>query len=106
MVLYMRKRSAAVAVQDIVLRMVKGQQQWGWENWCCACAKGTPSFPPNHIVLVHDLPQGKGPAAVAVRDMVLRMRKENPGLIPPPSSAQGLAGAASVMLQWMTRHVT
>jgi len=37
--------------------------------------------------------QGKGPAAVAVRDMVLRMRKENPGLIPPPSSAQGLAGS-------------
>jgi hypothetical protein len=39
-------------------------------------------------------PQGKGPAAVAVRDMVLRMRKENPTLIPPPSSGatQGLTG--------------
>lgn len=36
--------------------------------------------------------QGKGPAAVAVRDMVLRMRKENPGLIPPVASPQGLPG--------------
>lgn len=43
------------------------------------------------VVCVCALEQGKGPAAVAVRDMVLRMRKENPGLLAPTAGEQDQA---------------
>lgn len=47
--------------------------------------------------------QGKGPAAVAVRDMVLRMRRENPGLL--AGSAGGLHGRVGCMGAWVLRRM-
>lgn len=42
------------------------------------------------------LPQGKGPAATAVRDMCFRMRRENPslGLLAPAAVQSTSAGTA------------